>query len=64
MCWFIAYKDIQVSSLLTLVFECVSVACILALAAVSSCSSTASPIDTDQRQGEGHDASTASAWPS
>ena len=34
MCWFIAYKDIHVSSLLTLVFECVSVACILALAAV------------------------------
>ncbi|MGA2520233.1 MAG: APC family permease [Acidimicrobiales bacterium] len=34
VCWFIAYKDIHVSSLLTLVFECVSVACILALAAV------------------------------
>ena len=34
MCWFIAYKDIHVSSLLTLVFECVSVACILALAFV------------------------------
>lgn len=32
VCWFIAYKDIHVSSLLTLVFECVSVACILALA--------------------------------
>jgi len=34
VCWFIAYKDIHVSSLLTLVFECVSVACIIALAAV------------------------------
>jgi len=34
VCWFIAYKDIHVSSLLTLVFECVSVACILALAFV------------------------------
>jgi len=34
VCWFIAYKDIHVSSLLTLVFECVSVACIVALAAV------------------------------
>ncbi len=34
VCWFIAYKDIRVSSLLTLVFECVSVACILALAFV------------------------------
>jgi amino acid transporter len=32
VCWFIAYKDIHVSSLLTLVFECVSVAAILALA--------------------------------
>ena len=34
ICWFIAYKDIHVSSLLTLVFEIVSVTCILALAAV------------------------------
>ncbi len=34
VCWFIAYKDIRVSSLLTLVFECVSVACILSLAFV------------------------------
>ncbi|HXQ59281.1 MAG TPA: APC family permease [Acidimicrobiales bacterium] len=34
VCWFIAYKDIHVSSLLTLVFECVSVACIVALAFV------------------------------
>jgi amino acid transporter len=34
LCWFIAYKDIKVSSLLTLVFEAASVACILALACV------------------------------
>ncbi|MGA3146151.1 MAG: APC family permease [Acidimicrobiales bacterium] len=34
VCWFIAYKDIHVSSLLTLVFEVVSVACILSLAFV------------------------------
>jgi amino acid transporter len=34
VCWFIAYKDIHVSSLLTLVFEIVSVTCILSLAAV------------------------------
>ncbi|MGP8006516.1 MAG: APC family permease [Acidimicrobiales bacterium] len=34
VCWFIAYKDIHVSSLLTLVFEVVSVACILTLAFV------------------------------
>jgi amino acid transporter len=34
VCWFIAYKDIHVSSLLTLVFECVSVAAILALAGI------------------------------
>lgn len=33
-CWLIAYKDIHVSSLLTLMFELVSVACILSLAAV------------------------------
>lgn len=34
ICWFIAYKDIHVSSLLTLVLECLSVSCILSLAAV------------------------------
>jgi amino acid transporter len=34
ICWFIAYKDIRVSSLLTLLFEVASVACILSLAAV------------------------------
>ena len=34
VCWFIAYKDIHVSSLLTLVFEFLSVACILSLAFV------------------------------
>ena len=34
MCWFVAYKDIKISSLLTLVFEAASVACILALACV------------------------------
>jgi amino acid transporter len=34
VCWFIAYKDIHVSSLLTLVLECLSVACILSLAFV------------------------------
>jgi len=34
VCWFIAYKDIHISSLLTLVFEFLSVACILSLAAV------------------------------
>lgn len=33
-CWYIAYKDIRVSSLLTLALECLSVACILALAGV------------------------------
>jgi len=33
-CWFIAYKDIRVSSILTLLFECLSVACILCLAAI------------------------------
>jgi amino acid transporter len=32
VCWVIAYKDIKVSSVLTLVFEAVSVVCILALA--------------------------------
>jgi len=34
VCWFIAYKDIKISSLLTLMFEVASVACILALACV------------------------------
>ena len=34
LCWFIAYKDIRVSSMLTLVLEGASVACILALACV------------------------------
>ena len=34
LCWVIAYKDIRVSSILTLVLEGASVACILALAFV------------------------------
>ncbi len=34
VCWFIAYKDIKVSSLLTLIFEAASVACIISLACV------------------------------
>jgi amino acid transporter len=34
VCWLVAYKDIKISSLLTLMFEAVSVTCILALAAV------------------------------
>jgi amino acid transporter len=34
ICWLVAYKDIKISSLLTLAFEGASVACILALAAV------------------------------
>jgi len=34
VCWFIAYKDIRISSVLTLLFECLSVACIIALAAI------------------------------
>jgi amino acid transporter len=33
-CWVIAYKDIRVSSILTMVFEAASVACITALACV------------------------------
>jgi amino acid transporter len=33
-CWVIAYKDIRVSTVLTLVLECASVACIVALAGV------------------------------
>ena len=33
-CWVIAYKDIRVSTILTLVLECASVACITALACV------------------------------
>ena len=32
VCWFIAYKDIKVSSILTLVIEAVSMVCIIALA--------------------------------
>jgi amino acid transporter len=34
LCWFVAYKDIKISSLLTLMFEAASVSCILALACV------------------------------
>src|SRR3984957_17142382 len=34
VCWLVAYKDIKISSLLTLLFEAASVACILALAFV------------------------------
>ena len=34
LCWVIAYKDIRVSSMLTLLLEAASVACILALAGV------------------------------
>jgi len=34
ICWYIAFKDIRVSSILTLVLECLSVACILSLAAI------------------------------
>ncbi|MGO9457309.1 MAG: APC family permease [Acidimicrobiales bacterium] len=34
LCWFVAYKDIRVSSLLTLALEFLSVTCILALAFV------------------------------
>jgi amino acid transporter len=34
VCWFVAYKDIKISSLLTLLFEAASVACIVALACV------------------------------
>jgi amino acid transporter len=33
-CWYIAYKDIRLSSILTLVLECLSVLCILSLAAI------------------------------
>ena len=33
-CWYIAYKDIRVSSLITLALEGISVLCILSLAAV------------------------------
>ena len=42
VCWLVAYKDIKVSSLLTLLFEGASVACILALSRRWCCSSTAS----------------------
>ncbi len=34
LCWLVAYKDIKISSLLTLLFEAISVACIVALACV------------------------------
>jgi amino acid transporter len=34
ICWFVAYKDIKISSLLTLLFEIVSVSCIVALSCV------------------------------
>jgi amino acid transporter len=34
VCWFVAYKDIKISSLLTLLFEAASVSCIVALACV------------------------------
>jgi len=47
VCWYIAYKDIRVSSLLTLLFECLSVACILSLAAVVLFKHGVS-VDTDQ----------------
>lgn len=33
-CWYIAYKDIRISSILTLVLECLSVLCILSLAGI------------------------------
>ena len=33
-CWYIAYQDIRISSILTLVLECLSVLCILSLAAI------------------------------
>lgn len=33
-CWYIAYKDIRISSILTLILECLSVLCILSLAAI------------------------------
>ncbi|MGI8447595.1 MAG: hypothetical protein ACR2MP_10550 [Streptosporangiaceae bacterium] len=34
-CWYIAYKDIRLSSILTLVLECLSVLCILSVAVVA-----------------------------
>jgi amino acid transporter len=34
VCWYVAYKDIKISSLLTLLFEAASVACIVALSCV------------------------------
>jgi amino acid transporter len=52
VCWFIAYKDIRVSSVLTLLFEAASVACILALAAVILFKH-GSPVDTAQLQVKG-----------
>jgi amino acid transporter len=52
VCWFIAYKDIRVSSILTLVLECLSVACILALAGVVLFKHGFS-VDTDQLKVKG-----------
>ena len=61
VCWFIAYKDIKISSLLTLLFEVASVACILALACVILFKH-GFPIDTAQLKVQGmtlHDLSLA-----
>lgn len=61
VCWFVAYKDIKVSSLLTLAFEGVSVACILALGAVILFKH-GFPVDTAQLKAQGmtlHDLSLA-----
>jgi len=52
VCWFIAYKDIRVSSILTLVLECLSVACILSLAGVVLFKHGIS-VDTDQLKVKG-----------
>jgi amino acid transporter len=46
-CWYIAYKDIRLSSILTLVLECLSVLCILSLAAIVLFKHGFS-VDTDQ----------------
>jgi amino acid transporter len=48
-CWYIAYKDIRISSLVTLAFEGISVTLILALAAIVFFKHGVS-IDTDQLQ--------------
>lgn len=53
-CWFIAFKDIRMSSLLTLVIECLSMACILALSAVVL-SKHGFTVDTDQLALKGMD---------